>query len=191
MLQLAALRGKAWIAARDRFCRRPSALPRTPDPRLRIVAAILAAWKKDGARFRAFLRTIDAVDVDAEARTRLGLFGPIGRLAGSFLQQFGRRGLPFAWERILRLPGREAPLGDAVFLEALRRLPDRASVEPLLWAIEEASDAGRLDALHQALIAQPFAEYKGRLEKLKRESRWRAFVAEDLLARLKLPSAKP
>jgi hypothetical protein len=181
---LVPLRGRAWVLARDAALRRPPfpAARRHPDPRVRAVAAILDAWRARGGEFRSFLRQIDAVDVDEESKTRLGMFGPVGRLSAILDAAFGDEALPFCWERVVKWADDPA-WRRHVFTHTLRLRPSARSVEPLLWALDGATEPGVVDAIHQALIAQPLKGFRARLEALKRENRWRAFVAEDLLAR--------
>jgi hypothetical protein len=186
ILALLSLRGRAWIRARDAALRRRPFPParRHPDPRVRAVAAILDAWRARGREFRAFLRQIDDVDVDAESRTRLGMFGPVGRLSAILDASFGDEALPFCWERAIQHTGPEPGWRLHVFTHTLRRRPSPLSVDPLLWALDAATQPGVVDSLHQTLIAQPFRPFRNRLEAMKRENRWRAFEAEDLLARM-------
>jgi hypothetical protein len=184
------LRGSEWTSARDRFLRtrfEPRALrrrfARSADPRLRITAAILAAWKEHGKPFRAFLGEIEKVDVDAEGRTRLGLFGPVNRLSSVLEHALGREALPFCWERAIKIVETGHGWKAGIFFSAIRCMADASSVEPLLWALEEAVSASRVDIIHQTLLHLPFHGFREKLESLRQVHTWRKWVMEDLLAR--------
>ncbi|MEK7468723.1 MAG: hypothetical protein AAB074_15035 [Planctomycetota bacterium] len=190
LFSLLPLRGRSWTSARNGFLRRsfdPRALRRKfarhPDPRIRTTAAILAAWKEHGKRFRAFLRQVEDVNVEEEARTRLGLHGPVNRLSHVLEQELGRDALPFCWERAIKIVETGNGWKAGIFFSAIRHLADESSVEPLLWAVDEAASASRVDWIHQTLLHLPFKAFRERLESLRQVHTWRKWVMDDLLAR--------
>jgi hypothetical protein len=162
---------------------------RQPDPRITVVATILAAWKDHGPRYEAFLASFGQVNLERAAKTVTGIGGVIQGLAYDAEQALGEAILPLCWEQILKFTDELPDWQLATFLAILRKIPAGSSIEPLLWMVEQETDPGRIDGAHQALILLPYGGMKARLSALKEALAFRAFVVDDLLARIKAGQA--
>lgn len=156
-----------------------------PDRRVEIVATILGGWKAHGARYEGLFRELGKADVAGAAAKITGVGGVVAAMARSAEEGLGEAVLPLCWEQILKFSD-ELPAWqlETMFL-TIRRVPSEASIEPLLWFIEQSSDPGQIDSAHQALLAQPFEGQKARFVQMREALSLRAFVADDILARLK------
>lgn len=194
---LRAIRGPLYVRRRDQalssrqgFAEVVAQTRNQPDRRLEITAMFLAGWEEDRERYEAFERALDAIDRPA-AQQRITGLGPSLRDAASVaLQQHGERLLPYCWEQVIKL-GESLPGWKRIaYFEVLIQSAAEASIEPLLWCVDEAVDGATLDGAYTTLLAHPYLGLKDRLEAGKKLHASRVFVYEDLLQRIRLAGKK-
>ncbi len=88
-------------------------------------------------------------------------------------------------EQVLKFAGEMPDWHLQTFLLAIGRIPSEDSIEPLLWAIDLTSNPAIVDGAHQALLKLPYGGMKERFLAEKDTLGYRAFVFDDLLARIK------
>jgi hypothetical protein len=161
-----------------------------PDRRVEIIANIIAGWSAHRADYDSLLRSMNAIDVQHESMTVTGVAGATSRILGAAQRTLGENTLPLYWEQVLKFQAVNPAWQTSGFLNAIAMMPSELSIEPLLWALEETSDPGMIDGIHQTLIRQPYKSHKDRLLQLKQQFQWRGLVMEDLLTRIKLEAKK-
>lgn len=194
---LRAIRGGLYARRRDRalsagvsFTEVRAQARAQPDRRLEITAAILAGWQEDRDRYEAFERALDGIDLAAAGRTVTGIGPAVRAVVERAREEHGEKLLPYCWERVVKLAEHVPEWKWRACFDYVAGLPHEASIEPMLWCVDEAPDPYVRDGAHQTLVALISLVAKGRLQEGKRAHASRAFVYDDLLMRMKLASKK-
>jgi hypothetical protein len=194
---LRAIRGPLYARRRDRalsagvsFTEVRAQASAQPDRRLEITAAFLAGWQEDRDRYEAFDRALDGIDLAAEGRKITGIKPAVRAVVEEAREEHGEKLLPYCWERVVKLAEQAPPWRWGACFDYVAALPHEASIEPMLWCVDEAPDPYVRDGAHQTLVALISLVAKDRLQEGKRPHASRAFVYDDLLMRLKLAGKK-
>jgi len=178
------------LASRQNFAEVVAQARTQADERLLLTAIFLAGWEQDRERYAAFERSLDAIDLVAEGRKITGIAPALGAAAHAALEEHGERLLPYCWEQVIKLGEGLLDWKRMAYFDVIARSAAAASIEPMLWCVDETTDAETLDGAYQTLLVLPYLGLKDRLTRGKFLHASRVFVYEDLLQRIRLAGKK-
>lgn len=171
---LAQLRGKAYLAERDRFFKsQPELLSNAQayllndDWRLRIQAKIIQGWTTEHGFYRNLMSELNAVNVEKQRKTVVGISGIWDQYALRTKQEYHEKILPLAWEVITKFYDHQPDWKVITFLHMIGAFPVEESIEPTLYLLEEAQSPALKSAAGQALAKLPHEAVKKRLVELE------------------------
>lgn len=168
---LAQLRGAPYLAERDRLFREePDLLALAqgqvdgPDWEVRVQAKILVGWLVDHDLFRTVLMELDAVDVEWEGSTAVGLSRIWDKYQWLTENEYHERILPLAWESLLKLSDQYPNWKLVAFLHMLAGMPSDESVEPVVELILRTDRPAVRSAAAKVLTKLPRVTVTDRLD---------------------------
>ncbi len=195
---LRVLRGPLYTRRRDQmlasakgFAEIADQLKSQPDRRLELTARFLAGWEQDREIYEGLDRALAAVDYPSFAQNVTGIGPAVARVVYAARQKDGERLLPYCYEQLVKLGEGLPDYKRMALFRLIGDMPTEASIEPLLWTVDETMDTDILDGAHQTLLNLPFQGWKDRLTRGKANHQGRAFIYEDLLQRIRLAKKKP
>jgi hypothetical protein len=166
---LSQLEGPVYTAERNQALENADALKaaeaRVADPawKVQIQAKILRGWAAERALYDQILAELDAVDVETERKTAVGLFRIWDIYALRAQKEYRERVLPLAWEAVLKFWAEWPTWKTVTFLHMISAVPVEESIEPVIAVLIRATDPFLRASAAQALAKLPREAVRARL----------------------------
>ena len=134
------------------------------DWHFRILAQILEGWADHKRLYRQVLAELDAVDVEQESKTVVGISRVWDSFALRAKNEYKHDVLPLCWEALLKYVNVWPEWRLITFLRMVAVLPDGRSVEPVLHFMERTNEPGSIDLAGTVLQLLPAETAKKAVE---------------------------
>jgi hypothetical protein len=155
------------------------------DWRRRIHADILQAWLQHKKMYLSILRDLDAVNVEKESRTAVGISRIWDAYSFKAQKEYKHTVLPLSWEVILKFEGHWPNWKVITFLRMIAAVPDKRSIEPLLWLLEHTDNSSLRQVTGQTLASLNDETVKLQIQRLSEKSGHIKQVIDETLYEMK------
>jgi len=153
----------------------------SPEWRNQVQAEILEGWLQHREMYISILRELEAVNVEQERKTVVGISRIWDAYALKAQKEYGRAVLPLAWEVILKFESYWPDWKVITFLRMIADVPDVRSIEPVLWLLENTDNKHLRQAAGKTLSKLPQEAVKLRIQQLSEKSGHIRQVIDDTL----------
>jgi hypothetical protein len=137
-----------------------------PEWHNQVQAEILKGWLQHREMYASILRELEAVNVEQESKTVVGISRIWDAYALKAQKKYGRAVLPLAWEAILKFESYWPDWKVITFLKMIAAVPDVQSIEPILWLLESTDNEHLRHAAGKTLSKLPQEAVKLRIQQL-------------------------
>lgn len=135
-----------------------------PDWFNRIMAMILEGWIDHRQMYTNVLAELDAVNVERENKTVVGISRVWDAYALKAENEYKTDILPLCWESLLKYEQEWPEWKLVTFVYMTASVPDRHSIEPLIYLIENSNNPELQDIAGEALAELPETASKMKIE---------------------------
>ena len=152
-----------------------------PDWTFRTHAAILEGWQQNRNMYIAVIQELDAVNVEQESKTVVGISGVWSGFALKARKEYGRAVLPLAWEVVLKFSDYWPEWKTITFLRMIAAVPDGQSIEPVAYLLEHTRSESLRQVAGQTLARLPGDLVKQRFQAITNKHALIKEVIDDAL----------
>ncbi len=136
----------------------------------RIHAGILNGWSQHRDMYLSILKELDAVDVEMESKTVVGISRIWDAYALRAKEKYGSAVLPLAWEVILKFESSWPDWKVITFFYMIGAVPDVQSIDPMVWVLERTDSSLIRQIAGKTLAKLPKEEVTGQMQQLSEKS---------------------